>query len=174
MTPPWYVLTGGPCSGKTTLINELKGRSYSVFPESARTVIAAQLATGKNIEAIVADPLALEKLIVAHQQELVAEAPKDQIVFFDRGIPDNVAYLRKFGIPVEEFFTNAIQSVTYRKVFLLDMIEFANDAERYETPQEAAWLHTEITRAYEELGYEIVQVPIIPVSERADFVLARL
>lgn len=173
-TPPWYVLTGGPCSGKTTLINELKDRGYAVLPESARTVIAAGLAQGKQIAEIVADPLALQHRILPHQQELESQADKEKVLFIDRGIPDNIAYYRKFGLELDDVIKNASAAVQYRKVFLLDMIDFVTDAERYETPEEARALHEGIRLAYQELGFEIIDVPVIPVTKRADFVLARL
>jgi predicted ATPase len=173
-TPPWYVLTGGPCSGKTTLITELKERAYSVLPESARTVIAAGIAEGKAIAEIVGDPLALEHVILKHQLELIAEASKEDVLFVDRGIPDNIAYYRKFGLALDDVINEAVASVQYRRIFLLDMIEFAGDAERYETPEEAAKLHEGMRKAYIELGYQIVDVPVMPVPKRADFVLARI
>lgn len=173
-TPPWYVLTGGPCSGKTTLINELKDRGYSVLPEAARVVIAAQLAEGKTIEQIVADPLSLQHVIIGHKLELQGQASTDEVLFLDRGVPDDVAYYRKFGLQPDHVLQSGIERSRYRKIFLLDMIEFTGDAERYESPEEATWLHEEIGRAYRELGYEVIQVPVLPVSERADFVLACL
>lgn len=173
-TSPWYVLTGGPCSGKTTLINELKDRGYSVLPESARTIIAAQLAQGKTIEQIVADTLSFEHAIIGHQLELQAEASATDVVFFDRAVPDNIAYYRKFGLELDQVVQDAAKAQRYRKIFLLDMIDFVSDIERYETPEEALALHKGIRRAYEELGYEITEVPVLPVSERADFVLERL
>ncbi len=173
-TPPWYVLTGGPCAGKTTLIDELKSRGYSVLPEPARAVIAGKLASGMTMQEILAAPVAFEHDIISRHVELESEVPKDQLLFLDRGIPDNIAYCRKFNTPMDDFFRRAIDSAQYRKIFLLDRIDFVIDAERYETPEEAKWIHDEIRRVYEELGYEIVQVPVIPVPERADFVLARL
>lgn len=173
-TPPWYVITGGPCSGKTTLINELKERGYSVFPEPARIVIASELAQGKTIAEVLADPRALQHKILPHYLELNAEAPKDQVLFLDRGIPDVVAYYRKFGLSDDDVLESALASVQYRKVFLLDMIEFVNDAERYETPEEAAILHGYLRDAYTEQGYDVVDVPVVPVPERADFILARI
>jgi|SRR3989344_1729985 len=171
---PWYVLTGGPCSGKTTLIDELKQRGYPVFPEPARIVIAAELAQGKIIQDILADPRALQHKILAHYLELATEAPKDQILFLDRGIPDVVAYYRKFNLSGDEVLQKALASVRYRNVFLLDMIEFANDAERYETPQEAAILHRYLRDAYTDQGYDVIEVPVVPVPERADFILKNL
>ncbi|HEV3245338.1 MAG TPA: ATP-binding protein [Candidatus Paceibacterota bacterium] len=172
--PPWYVLTGGPCSGKTTLVNGLKAQGYSVLPESVRTIISAGLAQGKSIDEIVADPLALQHTIIEHQLELQSQTSKSDVTFLDRAVPDNIAYYRKFGLPLDAAIREGVDAVKYRKVFLLDMIEFVNDAERYESPEEAAELHAAIRRAYQELGYEITEVPILPVSERADFILKRL
>ncbi len=145
-----------------------------MLPEPARAVIAAQLATGRTIEEITGDPVSLERMIVAHHVEVESEAPIDEILFLDRGIPDNIAYAHKFGLVIDADFKRAIDSIQYRKIFLLDMIDYKNDAERSETPEEAAWLHQEIGKTYEDLGYDVVQVPVIPVAQRADFVLARL
>jgi len=173
-TPPWYVLTGGPCTGKTTTILEFERRGYSVLPEPARMVIAEELAAGKTIQEITADAASLERAIVTRHIELESNEPKNQTLFLDRGIPDNIAYYRKAELPIDEYFQHAIDSVRYRKIFLLDMIDYSNDAERYESPEEARQLHEGIRQAYEELGYEIVRVPVMPVSERVDFILTNL
>ncbi len=173
-TPPWYVLTGGPCSGKTTLVEEFKQRGYSVLPEGARIIIAAELAVGKSIQDILAEPLALQHKIISHYIELEAEATRNETLFLDRGIPDIVAYYRKFNLSDDMVLKDALASARYKKVFLLDMIEFTNDTERYESPEEAAALHRLIRAAYEELKYDIIDVPVMPVAERADFILKNL
>src|SRR6185312_6669514 len=49
-TPPHYVLTGGPCAGKTTVILELQKRGYHVLEEAARSVIDEMLAQGKTLD----------------------------------------------------------------------------------------------------------------------------
>ena len=43
------VLTGGACSGKTTLVNELKRRGYNVLEEVARQVLE-ELGTPSNLD----------------------------------------------------------------------------------------------------------------------------
>jgi predicted ATPase len=42
----FHVLTGGPGSGKTTLVEALAARGYATAPEAGRTVIREQLAIG--------------------------------------------------------------------------------------------------------------------------------
>ena len=39
----WYVITGPPCSGKTTLIDKLEALGYPVVHEVARWVIEGNI-----------------------------------------------------------------------------------------------------------------------------------
>lgn len=172
-TPPWYVLTGGPCAGKTTLIFELEKRGHSVAAEPARMIIDRRLAEGETIEQIVADPDWLPSVVRLAREQ--AEAiPRDDRRFFDRAIPDSLAYYRLSHRPVEDFFRAALNEIRYDKVFLLDLIDFVNDEARSETPEQAMILHGLIRQAYQDEGYEIIEVPVMPVPERADFILRRL
>jgi len=171
-TPPWYVLTGGPCAGKTTTIDELSRRGHPVLAESARLIIEEKLARGKTIEEIVGDPEWLVS-VVRRAAEMHREVPHHTF-FFDRGIPDSVAYYRKSDVPLDDELVHAMREFRYRKIFLLDLVDFENDEARSETPEEAQLLHGSIRDAYAELGYEIVEVPVMTVEDRADFVLANL
>lgn len=172
-TPPWYVLTGGPCAGKTTTINELSKRGYPVLAEPARLIIDEKLAAGHTIEEIVSDPDWLPSVARrAHAQEL--EVPAGELFFFDRAAPDSIAYYRHFGKNEDEDLQNAVREPKYRKVFLLDLIDFRNDEARHEDPEEALVLHGLIREAYVSLGYEIIEVPVLPLAERADFILKNL
>src|SRR3990167_4980434 len=129
------------------------------------------LAKTRHVSFFVAQYEQRISMVRAHYLELETEAPKDQILFLDRGVPDVAAYYRKFNLSSDEVLKNALASVRYREVFLLNMIEFVNDAERYETPQEAAILHRYLRDAYTEQGYDVIEVPVVPVPERADFIL---
>ncbi len=172
-TPPWYVLTGGPCAGKTTTIDELARRGYPVLAEPARLIIEEKLAAGKKIEEIIGDPEWLVSVVRrAHAQEKAV--PTTETYFFDRATPDSLAYYNLFKKEVDEELREAMRDVRYRKVFLLDLVDFKNDEARSETPEEAMILHGLIREAYEDQGYEIVEVPVMPVGERAEFILARL
>jgi predicted ATPase len=172
-TPPWYVLTGGPCAGKTTTIDELARRGHPVLAEPARIIIDEKLAAGHTIEEIVGDPDWLPSVVRrAYAQE--SAVSKDETFFFDRAAPDSLAYYELAKRPVDEFFQHVMNEIRYRKVFLLDLVEFKNDEGRPETPEQAMIIHGAIREAYLGQGYEIVEVPVLPVGERADFVLANL
>ena len=173
MMPSWYVLTGGPCAGKTTLIFELEKRGYSVVPEPARLIIDSKLAAGEVIEQIVTDP---EWLISVVRKALAQyrEVPPGETYFFDRSVVDSLAYYALNKKEIDDEFRAALNEVKFKKVFLLDLIDFVNDEARSETPEQAMILHGLIREGYEREGYEIVEVPVLPVPERADFVLKHL
>jgi predicted ATPase len=172
-TSPWYVLTGGPCAGKTTTIDELARRGHPVLAEPARLIIEEQLAAGKTIQEIVRDADWLPSIVRrAYAQE--STLPKDRLHFFDRALPDSLAYYKLSNREVEDFFRKYLAEIRYRKVFLLDLVDYTNDAGRPETPEQAMIIHGQIREAYIDQGYEIVEVPVMPVAERADFILERL
>ncbi|WP_414897005.1 AAA family ATPase [Rhodovulum sp. YEN HP10] len=46
MSAHFFVLTGGPGAGKTSLITELACRGFHTIPESGRAVIREEMASG--------------------------------------------------------------------------------------------------------------------------------
>ena len=173
MNNNWYVLTGGPCAGKTTTIDELARRGYPVVAEPARLIIEEKLAQGVTIGEIVTAEDWLPS-VVRRSLDLHTAAPTDETVFFDRGIADSIAYYRLNMRELDIESKAIIDSISYAKIFVLDLVDFQNDEARSESIEEARALHTLITEAYESLGYEIVRVPVMPVGERVDYILAHL
>ncbi len=171
--PPHYVLTGGPCAGKTTTIFEFEKRGYTVAPEPARLVIDERLVAGESIEQIKRDPSFLGS-VVRKGVAIAQSVPAEEVCFFDRSVPDSLAYYKAFNVPLDSVINEALAAVQYRKIFLLDLVDFQNDEARDETPQQAMILHGLIREAYVEQGYKVVEVPVMPVSDRADFILANL
>ena len=47
-SPKFYLFTGGPGAGKTTVLNGLKQQGHLVIAEVARDIIINQQATGGN------------------------------------------------------------------------------------------------------------------------------
>ncbi len=171
--PPWYVLTGGPCAGKTTTIDELARRGHPILAEPARLIIDEKFAAGRTIEQIVHDPDWLPS-IVRRAYAMETEVPRDEVFFFDRAIPDSVAYYKLADMPIDGDFARMMNEVRYRKIFLLDLIDFKSDEGRIETPEQARIIHGMIRDAYADQGYEVIGVPVMPVVERADFILQNL
>ena len=166
----WVVITGAPCSGKTAVIRELERRGCRVIHEAARAFIEAGLDEGATVEQIRADAHAFEHRILARKAAAEASLPVDRRIYFDRGIPDSIAYFQSAGLdPAAPLKASRIRR--YRKIFLMARLEWTNDAVRAESDAEAVRLERLITAGYRKLGYAIVRVPILSVPRRADFIL---
>ena len=170
----WYVIAGGVCSGKTSVIKELEKRGYRVVPETARELIDEGMAEGKSLEEARGDVLSFQRRVLKRQEEKEAELGRDGVVFFDRANPDARAFLRFSDIEEPEDVTDALGRSVYDKVFMLEPVRFASDYYRVETAGDIERLHEEHVKAYESLGFPIVDVPVMPVEERVDFILEKL
>ncbi|CAN5643461.1 ATP-binding protein [soil metagenome] len=167
----WYALTGGPGSGKTTLMKELKKRGHNTINESARYHIEKQLADGLNLKSIRQNEKAFQESVFKQKLIIHEALSTDVITFFDRGFHDTIAYLEYFGHEVTDFIAEICSKVVYKKVFVLDMLPYARDEARIEDRKTAHQLHKVLQKAYSASGHEVVRVPVMPVEDRADFVL---
>jgi predicted ATPase len=172
-TNPWYVLTGGPCAGKTTLVKEFEADGIRVVHESARAVIERGLASGQSLEEIRKGPTFVQDIIALDTANLSLHTGAER-VFFDRSIIDNIAYHRIFGAAIPPELEAIARDAPFRKVFLLDLLEYQTDEARNETPEEARAIHDALQRAYIDFGIPVVRVPVLPIAERVEFVLANL
>ncbi|MEM7233120.1 MAG: ATP-binding protein [Planctomycetota bacterium] len=178
MPYPFFVLTGGPCSGKTTIIRALKDRGYFVIEEAAMRVIRSD-----PDGTLRAQPLEFQRRILDLQLEderralgsaVLGNPNGDSRVFVDRGIGDHFAYLALDGIePFPELLKAWDEAVTrYQAVFLLDgNPNYEATIERTETPEEARRAHESIKREYQSRHPRVERVKWDSVDARIEFIL---
>jgi len=173
----FHVLTGGPGSGKTTLVEALAARGYATAPEAGRTVIREQLAIGGKAIPWIDRQLFAERMLAFDLRNYAEALEWIGPVFFDRGVLDVLGYLELCGPPVTAHAENAARSHRYaRRVFALPPWPeiFTRDAERKQSFDEAERTYRAMVAVYSRLGYELVEVPQASVDERAAFVLASI
>lgn len=171
----FFVLTGGPGSGKTTLIEALRRAGFATSVEAGRGIIRDQSAIGGSAlpwgdRALFAE-LMLSWEMRSYQNAVEENGP----VFFDRGVPDTLGYLRLSGLPVAEHIRTAAERFRYNpRVFIAPPWPdiFAQDEERRQTLDEVERTYHALAGVYTELGYELVPLPLAPVETRLRFVLA--
>jgi predicted ATPase len=117
------------------------------------------------------------KLLAARENDyLNALELQGHVAFYDRGIPDVLAYMDYFGQQDDEEFINTCMQYRYDKVFILPPWEaiYISDNERLETFGEALEIHRCLTNIYERFGYEPDSVPEATVQERTAHILRNL
>lgn len=170
-----YLLTGGSYAGKTTIIQALNDRGFTVIEEAAMMMIKETLKTGVGPLPWI-DKEGFENAILPKRIELESLIDENtNCVFIDRGIPDGIAYAISNGRKPTEAYIKAAQQYRYDKVFLLDLLpNYKEDREKKESPEMRIKLHLLIEETYTELGYELIKVPVMPVDERVEFILNKL
>jgi predicted ATPase len=170
-----FVITGGPGSGKSTLIEALAGRGICTMPEAGRAIIQDQVAIGG--EALPwANRSASAELMLSWEMRSYREAPQlSGPVIFDRGVPDVLGYLRLCDLPVPSHLERAARVFRYhQQVFIAPPWReiCALDEERKQTFEEAEATNEMMIETYSALGYNLVTLPLGSVEERLRFVLA--
>ncbi|MFD2101318.1 AAA family ATPase [Flagellimonas iocasae] len=110
---PYYVITGGPGVGKTTLLQELKKRGMPVVPEIARELIKEQQAMGgeaipwKNKKLYM--ELMFQSSVESFEQTINGTNGSDPI-FFDRGFLDALCYAALEDTPIEQEMKTLVET----------------------------------------------------------------
>ena len=109
-----FVVTGGPGSGKSSLIDAMTRRGFRTMPEAGRAIIQDQVRIGGPAlpwadRAIFAE-LMLGWELRSYHEALASDAP----VLMDRGIPDVVGYLTLCGLPVPAHIEAAAKIHPYK------------------------------------------------------------
>ncbi|AVO53405.1 AAA family ATPase [Ectopseudomonas mendocina] len=172
--PPFHVLTGGPGSGKSSLLTALAQAGHNVVEETGRAIIRDQQAIdGHGLpwrEPQLFAELMLAWELRAHRQALALREP----VFFDRSLMDVIGYLRLSGLPVARHLLRAARQLRYQpQVFLLPHWPqiYCNDAERRQDAAEAERTAEVMREVYADFGYQLIDVPPASLEQRRDFVL---
>jgi len=171
------IVTGGPGSGKTSLIEALALTGLATEPEAGRAVIRRQQAVdGQGLpwrdRALFAE-LMLDRDIEAHARG----AATDDLVIHDRGVPDTIGYLTLCGLLVPAHFDRAARDLRYAsQVFIAPVWPeiFGPDAERRQDLDEARRTHAAMAEVYPHYGYELIELPRASVADRVAFMLASL
>jgi predicted ATPase len=172
-TDRFFVITGGPGSGKTSLVDAIHRRGHARSIEAGRAIIQDQVAIGGRALPW-RDPLLFAELMLSWEMRnhRLAEASTG-IVFFDRGVPDVLGYLRLLDLPIPDHMKKAAEMFRYnRHVFIAPPWPeiFHPDQERRQDFAEAVRTYDSMLTTYAQCGYEIIEIPHAPVEERVCFV----
>jgi predicted ATPase len=141
-----------------------------VVHEAARTVIDRGMRSGLTAEQVRADAGAFEHRILREKLRLESRLSSGDRVFFDRAMPDSIAYFRLAGLDPTPAL-DACRLHRYHRVFFFERLPFRPDGARTESDDTAGRIESLLRAAYRELGYRPVWIPAGSVVDRCKRVL---
>lgn len=171
-----YIVTGGPGFGKTALINELRNLGYNCSGEFAHDLIEEQQASGGEILPW-KNPKLFQQEILKRRIAFFESVPDGTVAFADRGIPDQLAFARYKGFGTPDVLIRKSTEYQYaRVVFVAPPWPeiFKNNSIRSESFQEAIAIHHVICETYSSLHYQLIDLPLVSVKKRVDYILLTL
>lgn len=165
-----YIITGGPGSGKSSLLNALIDKEYKGFEEISRIVIREQHEINgdklpwKNLAAFA-------EICFERMSKQLRDCNSKNYCFYDRGIPDIIAYVRRGGLKVPEKYyekSNQYNSIVFIAPPWQEI--FINDAERPESFDDSMEIYQFLKETYNELGFQTIELPKVSIKERVKFI----
>lgn len=168
------VITGGPGSGKTALINYLEKEGYPVMHEISRDVILE--AQKEGIEQLfLENPILFSEKLLEGRLKQFHEGKNcaAPVLFYDRGMPDVTAYMDFVATHYPENFCETCNEYRYDEIFVLPPWEeiYEQDNERYESFEQAEKIFHFLKSGYENFGYKIHEVPVGTIKDRVEYIL---
>ncbi len=168
------VITGGPGTGKSTVIEALEQQNYFCMPEISRQIILE--AKNKGIDQLfLSKPLLFSQMVLKGREKQYHQASNSQktMVFFDRGLPDVHGYMNYLGVDYPDLYVDSCKKYPYTHIFMMPPWKeiYKEDNERYESYEQSLAIFNHLKKTYQDLGYTVVEVPKGTIEKRAQFIL---
>ena len=167
------VLAGGPSTGKTSVLNELKKLGFVCYDEAARDILSDYSSKGSSFKL---DPIKISREILSKRDndynDSLRISCKNDIIFYDRGVHEITAYLR-FINQSNDYWEELLKNYKYNVVFIFPSWKeiYTKDDNRIEEYEEAMKISPLIYQIYDESSILSIEVPNISVKERVEFIL---
>lgn len=159
--------TGGPNSGKKTVLAMLSRLGFPTIDEIARVVMKGGLMPWQ-------DPIKFRREVLDLQLMAEDTLPMDGISFVNRGIFDGEAYCYATDCPVPEFLAK-LKGPRYFKAFLFKPLQvWDNDGVRYEDLNFTHRITPILEEVYRKHDVDVICVPFMPAADRLVFILEHL
>lgn len=175
------VITGGPSTGKTAIIDYLISAGYNCFEEVIRRLTLEAQKSGE-IKDTHSNPIALVDNSEAFNRQLLQlriddfQQAKKNLNFYDRGTLDVLAYMKYFNQDIPEDFFELCHQYLYDQIFILPPWKdiYHSDNERFETYEQAQDIYHHLKNTYADFGYQVHEVPLANIEHRTAYLLKQI
>lgn len=181
-----YIITGGPHSGKSSVLRRIEKQGVQVLNETARLIILEDQEKKKLDPSYhLLYPWEDQSIFCrrCHARQLEREKKlSGDLVVLDRSIIDNLAYASVAGIELDNRIYRDIENAGYEKrVFLFQLLNsYKTDPQRKDSEEQVKAVHGELYNVYRSLGFEIINVPVfsddkdLNIIKRTEFILGHI
>lgn len=171
----FFIITGGPGGGKTSLLENLAAKGFSYVPETARQIIRERLSTGLSPRP---DPkIFAREMFNRDYANYISNLNFPSLLFFDRSFMDSASLL----FECDEVSYNQIRNTHLKKrynnkIFITPPWKeiYSNDSERDQTFEDATRVYEQLYKWYKKHEYDIVVLPKDTIENRASFILTHV
>lgn len=170
----WYILTGAPGSGKTSVLNRINNIGLNTVGEAGRKVIHKALNAGIPSEVIFKNQKLLQDAIF--QENILQHSKQDlnKLMFFDRGLPDSLPFYQVAKLD-DSYIVNFSNLFMYKTVFYFEMLpNFERNNVRPQKNSEIEILSKKAIEVYKSMDIPIVTIPVLTIDARVHFILKYL
>jgi predicted ATPase len=168
----FFVLTGGPGAGKTTLVEAMKARGFATTEEAGRGVIRQEVESGGDGLPWV-DRERFAELMFDWELRSYRQAERQAgPVVFDRGLPDTIGYLWLEGLePLAWIKEEAWRRRYNTRVFIAPPWKaiYGQDEQHRQSWDIAVRTYEVMAETYAAMDYDLVELPLASVADRAEF-----
>jgi len=144
------VLTGGPGVGKTSIIEELKKRGFTVKLEIF-TELFERAEKTVGLDKLFEDlPKLLHELIIL-QQSLESDVGNGEVIFYDRGMIDILGFAHNLNLTFSPEDKKIVESARYDGVFIIEPLPsecYVQNNIRRQSFTESLEHHAQVSQCY--------------------------
>ena len=173
----WWLLTGSPRSGKTTVARMLKDLGWHVIDDQGRVELNAMTRHNSGPLDAKRNYLDFQFRVLGRYLSIQDSIDSRERVVFDYGASDALVFMKLAGIKWQEEFLQAAVGIRFERIFTFESLN-----ERHEEIEDSHRLHDSAERSklaelfqdlYSSLGYDLKTVPKMSKTDRVNFILSQ-